>query len=171
MTMKKTLAIFSTYLIVGLCFALQSEAINLNKSNGSGVSPRNTEVYGNQLIAKVKIPIQPNKLSAGLSKFRARNIKIGTTNFSLGNNDMKHILSRHHPEYWDGTTKQQGQTFFKRSMGIDNVADSVLSVANQNRQSLSKIGRSSGQVEGIVNGTKYILGVKDGRFHQFYPAK
>ena len=169
--MKKILAVFSTYLILGHCFALQSEAINLNKSNDFRNSPRNTEVYRNQLLAKIKIPIQPNKLSSVLSKFRARNVKIGTTNFTLGNNDMKHILSRHHPEYWNGTAKEQGQTFFKRSIGIDNVADSVLSVANQNRQSLSKIGRGRGQVQGVVNGIKYILGVENGRFHQFYPAK
>ena len=82
---------------------------------------------------------------------------------------MRHILTRHHPDYWDGTTRGT-QTFFKRNMTIDEITEAIESVVAQNREELHRIGpRGTNRVRGIVNGVRYVLGVNKGRVGSFYP--
>ncbi|GFN34145.1 EndoU domain-containing protein [Paenibacillus xylaniclasticus] len=82
---------------------------------------------------------------------------------------MKHILERHHPDYWDGSIKVK-QTFLNKDMTIDEVADAIESIMKQNRDTLLKNGTTfSYQIKGMYNGVEYVVGLNKGRVGQFYP--
>lgn len=82
---------------------------------------------------------------------------------------MKHILERHHPEYWDGSVKAK-QSFLNNNMSIEEVQTALKDVLYQNRDVLATKGtRGMYQVTGNYNGVDYVLGVKNGRVGQFYP--
>lgn len=84
---------------------------------------------------------------------------------------MEHILTRQHPDYWDGSVKAQ-QTFFDRGMSVDDVQGAIRGVMQQNRGTLIQNGTTGMyQVRGTVNGAEYVLGVNNGRVGQFYPVK
>ncbi|MFS0653992.1 hypothetical protein [Bacillus sp. 179-C3.3 HS] len=104
-----------------------------------------------------------------LKNYKGASYNVGSKTYKLTKDDMKHILERHHPKYWDGSAKKT-QTFFDDRLSIQDIEDIALSVAKQNRDKLSKISSNGmGQVEGTVNGVKYILGVNKGHLHQLYP--
>lgn len=166
----------TTSLLLLFSVSLQAEARSLHSHNLFTADLGSVQMNEEQLLAR-KVPsirIQPNRLAAALSRFRPRRVKIGSTNFTLGTSDMRHILREHHPRFWNlgnPNKKKKVQTFFKQSMTVDAVSNAVISVANQNRQKLSKIGLGTDKVRGVVNGVTYVLGVKRGRLHQFYPIK
>ena len=84
---------------------------------------------------------------------------------------MKHILERHHPEYWNGTVKRT-QSFLDKNMSIHDVADAVIEVMKQNRDILIKRGTNRKyQIRGTYNGVDYVLGLEKGLIGQFYPIK
>lgn len=80
-------------------------------------------------------------------------------------------MTRHHPDYWDGSVKAR-QSFFDRTMSVDDVQGAIGDVMRQNRDTLARRG-SNGmyQVRGNVNGVDYVLGVNNGRVGQFYPVQ
>ncbi|MBD2740936.1 hypothetical protein [Coleofasciculus sp. FACHB-1120] len=166
----------TTSLLLLFSVSLQAEAKNLHSRDLFTADLGSVQMNEEQLLAR-KVPsirIQPNRLRAALSTFRTRRVKIGSTNFTLGPNDMRHILREHHPRFWNlgnPNKKKKVQTFFRENMTVDSISNAVISVANQNRQKLSRIGFGTAQVNGVVNGVTYVLGVKQGRLHQFYPIK
>ena len=85
---------------------------------------------------------------------------------------MKHILERHHPRFWNGTTKSV-QTFFDKNMSVIEIETAILAVISQNRAQLTKIGTNAkrGQVTGVYRGKQYKLGIKRGQIGQFYPLE
>jgi hypothetical protein len=129
------------------------------------------EVTNSELLAR-KIPgisVTPNKLTAVLSNFRPRTFKFGSKKYFLGTNDVRHILERHHPSYWNGTSKPK-QTFLNQSMSVNEVVNGIEAVVSQNRTKLYRLKPSGDQVEGVYKGVKYILGVDGrGRIRQFFP--
>ena len=58
---------------------------------------------------------------------------------------MTHILSRHHPEYWDGS-RAAVQTFFNRSLTADQIANIAERVMQANRTRVIEIGAGTGQL-------------------------
>jgi len=84
---------------------------------------------------------------------------------------MKHILERHHPKYWNGTTKTT-QSFLSKDMSINDINNIIFDIMQQNRDILIKKG-SVGmyQIHGISNGVKYTLGIDNGRIGQLFPKK
>jgi len=111
----------------------------------------------------------PNLLLRALNSFKPKRIRVGSTDFSLSRNSMRHILTRHHPDYWDGSSRTV-QTFFSRNTSIDDIENAIESVINQNRERLSRLGgNGTDTVEGIVNGITYVLRVDRGRIGSFYP--
>ena len=160
----------TTSLLLLFSVCLPSKAINPDSFVLPTSNLRIAEISEAQLLVRrvPRLPIQPNRLSAALSRFRQRTVRVGSTEFSLGTNDMRHILERHHPRFWNGSTRTRN-TSFRENMTINEVTNAVLEVANQNRQTLSRLGRGTGQVRGVFNGVRYVLGVRRGRFHQFYP--
>lgn len=96
-------------------------------------------------------------------------MKFSDETFMLDKSGLKHVLERHHPNFWDGSVKAN-QTFFDKNMGIDDVANAIEQVMQQNRDILiSKGTNSMYQIEGVVNGKGYVLGLDYGRIGQFYP--
>jgi hypothetical protein len=85
---------------------------------------------------------------------------------------MKHILQRHHPEFWDGSIKKT-QTYFSAKATIEELQNVITSVLKQNRETLATRGAVRAfQVEGTVNGVKYTLGIERGQVKQlFIPQK
>jgi hypothetical protein len=111
----------------------------------------------------------PNRLRQVLNRFRPRIFRVGSRQYSLGRSSMRHILTRHHPGYWDGSTRTR-QTFFRRNMTINEIDNAIESVVGQNHQRLSRLGANgSDKVEGVVDGITYILQVNRGRIGSFYP--
>ncbi|MGG3920317.1 EndoU domain-containing protein [Parageobacillus thermoglucosidasius] len=84
---------------------------------------------------------------------------------------MKHILERHHPEYWDGSIKAK-QTFLRKNMSIDEIVNAIETIIRQNRDTLLKNGTTfSYQIKGTYNGIEYVVGFNKGRVGQFYPLE
>ncbi|PRS79190.1 hypothetical protein C6Y04_01440 [Bacillus sp. GBSW2] len=109
------------------------------------------------------------KVVNALKNYKGATYKAGSKTYKLSKDDMKHMLERHHPKYWNGSAKKT-QTFYDSRLSIKDIENIAINVAKQNRTKLSKISANgSGQVEGKVNGVKYILGVKKGHLHQLYP--
>lgn len=115
-------------------------------------------------------PAPPEKVINDLRYFNSRTMTYGNSSFALDRSGMKHILVRHHPEYWDGSKKGE-QSYFSRQMDVESIADAVEAVMNQNRDEIIRRG-SVGmyQLSGQVNGEMFRLGIKNGRVGQFYPV-
>ena len=112
---------------------------------------------------------QPEKVINDLKNFSGKDYHIGNQTFKLDKSGMKHILERHHPEYWDGSVKSQ-QSFFDKKMSISDISDAIDSVMKQNRNVLESRGSlRMYQIKGIHNGTEFTLGLNKGRIGQFYP--
>lgn len=114
-------------------------------------------------------PALPEKVINDLKDFQSRSMTFGGSNFALDKSGMKHILTRHHPEYWDGSKKAE-QSYFNKDMEIEDIADAIEEVMKQNRIEIIEkgpLGRY--QITGEVGGEKYRLGLKNGRVGQFYP--
>jgi RHS repeat-associated protein len=103
-----------------------------------------------------------------LRDWRSQLFQFGNSTFQLDKRGFTHILKRHHPKYWDGSVKE-AQTFFEEHLTVSDIQGAITSVSRQNRDALRDIGAGAGQVRGVVNGTEYVLGVKNGRIGQFYP--
>jgi hypothetical protein len=104
-----------------------------------------------------------------LRDWSSQRYQFGNQTFLLDKKGMEHILTRHHPNYWDGSVKST-QSFFDPGMSIDDVQDAIGQVMRQNRDTLLQRG-SQGmyQIRGNVNGVDYVLGMNRGRVGQFYP--
>lgn len=104
-----------------------------------------------------------------LKNFSTFSYKAGSYTYKLTNTDMRHILTRHHPKYWDGTIKSK-QTFLDPNLTVNQVRNIVTEVAKQNRGKLASKHFTNTQVEGTVNGVRYVLGLdRSGHFRQLYP--
>ncbi|MEU2476042.1 polymorphic toxin-type HINT domain-containing protein [Streptomyces sp. NPDC047726] len=104
-----------------------------------------------------------------LRDWSSQRFQFGNQSFLLDKKGMEHILTRHHPKYWDGSVKKT-QSFFDSSMSVDDVQGAIGQVMRQNRDTLVQRG-SQGmyQIRGNVNGVDYVLGMNRGRVGQFYP--
>ncbi|WP_232697567.1 EndoU domain-containing protein [Brevibacillus daliensis] len=112
---------------------------------------------------------EPSKVVNALENFQSKKFTFDNQNFLLDKRGMKHILERHHSEYWDGSIKAQ-QTFLKKDMSIDEVANAIESIMKQNRDTLLKNGTAFNyQIKGTYNGVEYVVGFNKGRVGQFYP--
>ena len=113
-------------------------------------------------------PAPPQALIKALREFHGRELRFGRETFQLDRAGLKHILERHHPRYWNGTTKFS-QTFVE-SMSVDDVVEAIDDVMRQNRARLIEKGtRGLYAVRGVHAGTRYHVGLKNGRVAQFYP--
>lgn len=106
------------------------------------------------------------------TEFKPIDYKFGNNTFKLSRTGMKHILERHHPEFWSGTVKDK-QSYFAAKTTIEELQNVITSVLKQNRETLAGRGAVRAfQVEGNVNGVKYILGIDRGQVKQlFVPQK
>jgi hypothetical protein len=116
-----------------------------------------------------QLPRNQDRLLNVIAQFKSIKLRCADILFSLDKKGLKHILSRHHPQYWDGSMKM-GQTFFSKKMRVNDIIKAIDNVINQNRELLITIKDSKRfQITGIVDGIQYVLGTKNGRIAQFYP--
>ncbi|MFG2920541.1 polymorphic toxin-type HINT domain-containing protein [Streptomyces sp. NPDC048305] len=104
-----------------------------------------------------------------LRNWQSQRFQFGNQSLLLDKKGMEHILTRHHPKYWDGSVKKT-QSFFDPKMSIEDVQDAIGQVMRQNRDKLAQRGgQGMYQIRGTVNGVDYVLGMNRGRVGQFYP--
>lgn len=120
-------------------------------------------------IAQLKVA--PGQAVEGtLSSFRSEQFRMGSEVFQLDKSGVKHILERHHPQYWDGSVKMK-QSFLDPRMSLDEIQDAIRAVIQQNREQLIKLGTNvQFQITGTYGGSTYVLGITKGRVAQFYPT-
>ncbi|WP_450152388.1 polymorphic toxin-type HINT domain-containing protein [Streptomyces dioscori] len=105
-----------------------------------------------------------------LRNWNSKQFKFANETFLLDKKGMQHILTRHHPKYWDGSTKKQ-QSFFDSKMSVGDVQGAIGQVMKQNRDRLLEKGsKGMYQMTGKVDGVDYVLGMNKGRVGQFYPV-
>ncbi|MFJ7661652.1 hypothetical protein ACIQXW_04550 [Lysinibacillus sp. NPDC097162] len=110
-----------------------------------------------------------SKVSNALTNFETATFRAGSHTFRLTKPDMEHMLTRHHPKYWDGSIRGN-QSFYNPNLSVDDVKSIALNIAKQNNTILAKKGTNGMfRVEGQVDGVKYVLGIKDGHIRQLYP--
>jgi len=135
-----------------------------SRVSGSGVSNNATTGSGNTIK-----PANPEKVTNILKDFDGRYFSFGDKRILLDKSGMKHVLVRHHPEYWDGSIKR-AQNYFDNNMDVNDVENAIQSVLYQNRDKiLSRNSNSMYQIKGTYNGTEYTLGINRDRVAQFYP--
>lgn len=122
-------------------------------------------------VKKGPVKAEPSKVVNALENFQSKKYIFGNQNFLIDKRGMKHILERHHPEYWDGSIKAK-QTFLKEDMSIDEVANAIEFIMKENRDILLKNGTTfSYQIKGTYKDVEYIVGFNKGRVGQFYPEE
>ncbi|MEC8026015.1 MAG: zeta toxin family protein, partial [Myxococcota bacterium] len=139
--------------------------------------PRTTEPQGSMappMPSSVNRNRQdPQRVINDLSSFRSRRMQVGADVVMLDRSAMQHMLERHHPDYWNGTTKTS-QSFFDRRLSVEDVADISMEVLRQNRANLLSgsrySGGISGQYRGTVDGREYVVGLRGGKIGQLFPV-
>jgi RHS repeat-associated protein len=112
---------------------------------------------------------EPGAVINALSDFHSKKMVFGGNSFLIDKSGMKHILERHHPDFWDGSVKET-QSFLNGKLSIEDVSNSIYEVMKQNRDILTKKGsKGMYQITGSVDGIEYVVGLKNGRIGQFYP--
>ncbi|MDE9430163.1 EndoU domain-containing protein [Xenorhabdus bovienii] len=113
----------------------------------------------------------PHKVINELKKFEGKDYRFGNQTSKLDKAGMKHILERHHPNYWDGSIKAK-QSFLSPKMSTNDITDAIGNVMKQNRDTvISKGSVGKFQISGQYKGQDYVVGFKNGRIGQFYPGK
>ncbi len=82
---------------------------------------------------------KPHDVVNELKNFQGKDFHFGNETFKLDKSGMKHILERHHPEFWDGSIKAK-QTFFSHDMKVNDITSAVEALMKQNRDTLIKRG-------------------------------
>ena len=118
-------------------------------------------------IVETIVKANPQKVINALKDFISVKWNFGNQNFLLDKKGMKHILERHHPEYWNGTIKNT-QTFLDKSMTIEDISNYIGDIMKQNRNILIEKGTvGMYQIEGTINNVTYVVGFKNGLIGQF----
>ena len=144
--------------------------------------PDPTDFLGSGRVVKAAQAVKPlaEPLTKELSKvasdrvinelkaFRSKVWTVGNQKILLDKSGMKHILERHHPAFWAGKTKPT-QTFLSPKTSVKDIEYTIQEVIFQNRDVLSNISSlSKKQIEGVIDGVKYVVGFTRGRIGQFY---
>lgn len=94
--------------------------------------------------------VQPSAIRSVLSRFRPRTIKIGSTEFTIGSHEMRHILEQHHPRYYNNDNiNKKTETFFRRDMTPDSIADTIESILRDPRYTQEALKLPVGKVNKI----------------------
>jgi hypothetical protein len=130
---------------------------------------RSAGALRNLLTRIPKRAVDPKAVVNLLSSFRSRRYIVNGLTFVLDKKGLQHILERHHPSFWNGTTKAS-QSFFPKNMSISEIENAISEVLKQNPTRIAEIGvNGRGAMEGVVNGVRYQLGLFRGRIAQFFP--
>ncbi|PAD21641.1 hypothetical protein [Terribacillus saccharophilus] len=121
--------------------------------------------YGKKIFKKSP----KSKVTNALKNYRSGKYTVKGRSYTVDKKDMEHILTRHHPKYWDGSTKKT-QTFLDPDLSVNEVKNIVLAVAKKHSFTLGKKSMNTTyQVEAKVDGVTYVLGISKGHMKQLYP--
>jgi hypothetical protein len=145
------------------------EAIDIAIKKGAKNADEILDVFNkNKNILGIK-KAEPNKIINALSKFKGKKMLFGDKTFLLDKSGMKHILERHHPNFWNGSIKKT-QSFLDKNMSTDDITNAIHDIMKQNRDTLIERGtKGMYQIKGTYNSVDYVVGFKNGRIGQFYP--
>lgn len=122
---------------------------------------------GSKTVRYAKAPA--SHVVNALKNFSTINFRAGSHTFKLDKSGIKHVLERHHPKYWNGTTKSK-QTFFNANMSVNDVRSLIHSAMKQQASTLRSKGTNANfTVSGTTQGVKYTMSINKGRVVQFYP--
>ncbi|QOQ38220.1 hypothetical protein [Trueperella pecoris] len=117
----------------------------------------------------VKYVVAPaSRVANALRSFSTLTFRAGSNVVRLDKSGMKHILERHHPQYWNGTSKS-AQTFFNPKMSVSDVRNVIHGALRNHSSSIRNLGSRTGTYTGSYSGVSYKLVVSNGRVVQFYP--
>lgn len=117
----------------------------------------------------VKYAVAPGaRVVNALRSFSTLTFRAGSNIVRLDKSAMKHILQRHHPQYWNGT-KSSIQSFFNPRMSVSDVRSTIHGALRNHSSAIRKLGTRRGSYYGTYNGVKYKLTIDNGRVVQFYP--
>lgn len=121
-----------------------------------------------EFIAKSKDVAQK-----ALVNFTTQTIKVGTKEVSITKDRMEHILTRHHPQYWDGSTaSSKEQSFFDPDMTINDIKDIIASGVRDSKNEIEsnlKKNKDS-EIYTTVNKVKYKIVVSNaGKIRTCFP--
>jgi RHS repeat-associated protein len=86
-------------------------------------TPRGSVGAGGRVVGAIRT-VDPKTVINALKGFRSSIFKTGGHSFLLDRRAMTHILKRHHPQFWDGTTKAT-QSFFPKNMTTDQISCAI----------------------------------------------
>ncbi|WP_206093836.1 DUF4244 domain-containing protein [Paludifilum halophilum] len=109
-----------------------------------------------------------------LKDFKSCKYNMGGHDLLLDKRAMKHILERHHPDYYNTELAKgkQKTTFFDESMTVDDIISIVDRGIKDNREKIINNiipNGGRGQITINVDGKEYILGFNRYRVGQLYP--
>ncbi|PED70611.1 hypothetical protein CN680_23875 [Bacillus pseudomycoides] len=112
---------------------------------------------------------KPEKVINDLHDYTSKKWNVDGNKIVFDKKGMKHVLERHHPDYWDGSVKKE-QSFLNKDLSISDIQNIAGEVISKNRDIIiSKGTKGMYQIEGKVDGITYIVGFKNGRIGQLYP--
>jgi hypothetical protein len=147
------------YLISLGFILLTRNSLAISSSSAANIGPRSEVILARGT---------PQTLRRILDEFRPRRFNVGNTQLSLSRNGLRHILVRHHPDFWDGSVRRK-QTFFRRGTTVSEIENLVEAVINQNRNKLSQLGAGTDTFRGEVNKVIYVLKIERGQIRSIYP--
>ncbi|MGI5528375.1 DUF6531 domain-containing protein [Streptomyces syringium] len=106
-----------------------------------------------------------------LRGWQNQEFRMGPHDITLDRQGMQHFLERHHPDYRKGADTAV-QSNFDSKTSVNDLKEVVREVLKQNRDEIVERGvRGMYQLNGEVNGVKYVLGMNRGRVGQLYPLE
>lgn len=119
---------------------------------------------GSRTVKYTKAPA--SRVTNALAKFQTLSFRAGSKTIKLDKSGMNHILSNHHPAYWNGAA---GKTFFNPGMSVNDVKSLIHEALKQNSKAISNSTKYNQTYIGTVSGVKNQLSIYNGRVTQFYP--
>ncbi|MED1478077.1 hypothetical protein [Bacillus pseudomycoides] len=112
---------------------------------------------------------KPEKVINDLHDYTSKKWNVDGNKIMFDKKGMKHVLERHHPDYWDGSVKKE-QSFLNKDLSISDIQNIAGEIISKNRDIIiSKGTKGMYQIEGKADGITYIVGFKNGRIGQLYP--
>ena len=169
--MNKLFAIVSIFTTIAISNAIAptAQATNLYPPVAIEATPNPSSIA--RRTSKPKIKVQSSKVSSMLRTFKPIRFQAGKKALTLGSNDFKNILKKHHPKAYGGRSgSTETETFFPRKTKTRYIVKAIRSVFNQNRYQISQ-GKTP--VTGIYKNKKYELGYDNhrNRIRHFVPKK
>ncbi len=111
---------------------------------------------------------RPQKVANATRGIRATRFRFGKNVVQLDRKGLTHILSRHHPQFWDGSVSKV-QSFFADSSKIEDLTGIIGAVLQQNRNRMALGSDLRVVLRGTVDGIVYRVVVRRGRIVTAFP--